>query len=210
LKLKTSSMCWIYFLFWMWHPNPCGFGCINFNIAQVPKLLVGPLKMLFQEICTHVVKNHVPLHFPPIQAIWWQWSMPCSRSFHIVKMTMNISMGIFQSSLPPFNATITYISSLVRMYLMWWHCIMKYTTKNQNEFKSIATLHLNAFNKHVHIESNLFNHIATNIKGCHRISNMVCFISSKQEIMTSMACTYLLQDGPLYESCHVLHWAPFK
>jgi len=39
---------------------------------------------------------------------------------------------------------------------------------------------------------------------------MVCFISSKQEIMTSMACTYLFQDGPLYESYHVLHWAPFK
>jgi hypothetical protein len=28
---------------------------------------VGPLKMLFQEVCTPVVKNHVPLRFAPFK-----------------------------------------------------------------------------------------------------------------------------------------------
>jgi hypothetical protein len=77
---------------------------------------------------------------------------------------------------------------------------MKYTTKNQNEFEKLATFHLNAFNKRVNQKSNLRENVDINIKGHQRISSMICFLSSKQTITTLMACLYLLQGGPFYES----------
>jgi hypothetical protein len=41
---------------------------------------------------------------------------------------------------------------------------MKYTTKNYNEFKNLASLHLNAFDKWVSQESNLPEDVIVSIK----------------------------------------------
>jgi len=76
---------------------------------------------------------------------------------------------------------------------------MKYTTKNQNEFENLATLHLNAFDKQISQKSNLLDNVDINIKGHLRISSMVCSLSSKQKIVAPMTCLYLLQGGPFYE-----------
>jgi len=70
--------------------------------------------------------------------------------------------------------------------------IMKYTTKNQNEFENLVAFHLNAFDKRVSKKSNLHDNVVVNIKKDHRISNMICFLSSKQDIAVSMACLDLL------------------
>jgi hypothetical protein len=42
--------------------------------------------------------------------------------------------------------------------------IMKYTTKNQNEFENLGALHLSAFHKWVSWESNLLDNVDINIK----------------------------------------------
>jgi hypothetical protein len=42
--------------------------------------------------------------------------------------------------------------------------IMKYTTKNQNEFENLVALHLSAFDKWVSRKSNLFDSVDINIK----------------------------------------------
>jgi hypothetical protein len=76
---------------------------------------------------------------------------------------------------------------------------MKYTTNNQNEFENLATLHLSAFNKWVNQKSNLLDNVDINMKGGQKISNMICFMSSKQKIIVLMACLYLLWSGPFYE-----------
>jgi hypothetical protein len=76
---------------------------------------------------------------------------------------------------------------------------MKYTTKNQNEFENLVALHINAFDKRVSQESNLLDDVVVNIKGHQRISNMICFLSLKQDIAVPMACLYLLRNGSFYK-----------
>ncbi len=76
---------------------------------------------------------------------------------------------------------------------------MKYTTKNQNEFENLVAFHLNAFDKQVNKKSNLPDNVVVNIKGHQRISNMICFLSSKQDIAVSMAYLYLLWSGSFYD-----------
>jgi hypothetical protein len=76
---------------------------------------------------------------------------------------------------------------------------MKYRTNNQNEFENLATLYLSAFDKWVSQKSNLPNNVDINIKGCQKISSMICFLSSKQKIATLMARLYLLWGDPFYE-----------
>jgi hypothetical protein len=51
-------------------------------------------------------------------------------------------------------------------------------------------------------DSNLFNNVVVNINGWQRIWNMICFMSSKQEIVIMMACKYIYlhQGGPFYKS----------
>ncbi len=77
--------------------------------------------------------------------------------------------------------------------------IMKYTTKNQNEFENLVALHLSAFHKWVSQESNLLDNVDFNIKGHQRISSMICSLSFKQEIVVPMACLYLLRGDPFYK-----------
>jgi hypothetical protein len=76
---------------------------------------------------------------------------------------------------------------------------MNYTTKNQNEFENLVAFHLNAFDKQVSKKFNLHDNVVVNIKRDHRISNMICFLSSKQDIAVPMACLDLLRGGSFYE-----------
>jgi hypothetical protein len=125
--------------------------------------------------------------------------MLISRSFHNVKLATNIN-GWFPIVDVTFkcNYDICYLIGEYGLDITYY--IRKYSTKNQNEFENLITFHLSAFDKRVGRECNLHdNVIVLNIKGHQRISSMICFLLSKQEITTPMTL-YLFRGGHFYMS----------
>lgn len=78
---------------------------------------------------------------------------------------------------------------------------MKYIINNENESENLVALHLNAFNKHVGLKSNILDDVVVNIKDVkgYQVGYVYCpFISRIFQLQWHVF--HLFQGCPFYES----------